>query len=565
MKTYQTLNIMKKYASYTLAIMLLLTSCENWLDINQDPNSPSTPDIQQLIPGIAYDIADDFSMAYGTLGYACAVYTHQLCTRQPEYDKYNVSGSAYGVSTYWQDLYSGPLQDLEIMIQLGEENGDLIYAGIGKILKAYTFSQIVDIWGDVPYTEANVSGNVTPVFDNDEAIYASLFDLLDEGIADLLNEEATNYKSPDSDDLFYGGEVELWVKAANTIKLKLYNQVRLTSMYNESEVNTLVADPTQLIGANEDFLVPFGTSSLPENRHPAFVSEYNGAQISNYISPWFFEIMNGENPDIFYGIEDPRIPFYFVNQLAPGGATENPPEYKNGDFVSLYFGSDGINRDHAGRATFTMMGIYPVGGKFDDQTGGGPLGGSDGTGAAPQRLLTYADRCFIEAELMLTGRISGDVREKFIEAVNASFDQVDMVVDMVSPSQVVPSVYEIPGVDSTYAFDEYLVEVLNEFDAADNDGKLEIVMTQKWISSWGSCIDQYTDYRRTGYPVMFDATSNGGTQSGGPDGSGSVPTSVSKSYPLSFPYDADEITLNPNSPNQKVDLGQEPVFWDVNQ
>jgi hypothetical protein len=188
---------MKKVTIFLLTSFLLLMGCENWLDINTDPKSPAKPDIQQLIPGIAYDLGDDLSWAFGRLGYVCAVNTHQLVTRQPEYDKYNLTGTSYGVSTYWQDLYYGPLQDIEVMISLGEENNDLIYAGIAKILKAYTYSQIVDLWGDVPYTEANKLGNVSPVFDDDEAIYADLFVLLDDAINDLQNDTATNYKAPD--------------------------------------------------------------------------------------------------------------------------------------------------------------------------------------------------------------------------------------------------------------------------------------------------------------------------------------------------------------------------------
>jgi len=108
----------------------------------------------------------------------------------------------------------------------------------------------------------------------------------------------------------------------------------------------------------------------------------------------------------------------------------------------------------------------------------------------------------------------------------------------------------------------YVTQVLNEYDGPTSDAekKMEIVMTQKWISQWGNSVDQYTDYRRTGYPVMFDANSNGGTQYEGPDGTAPVPTQETRDYPLSFPYDKDEVILNDNC-TQKV-VSQSPVFWD---
>jgi hypothetical protein len=45
----------------------------------------------------------------------------------------------------------------------------------------------------------------------------------------------------------------------------------------------------------------------------------------------------------------------------------------------------------------------------------------------------------------------------------------------------------------------YINSVMDLFNAAGNDRKLEIIMTQKWLSSVGSPVDQYTDYRRTGF------------------------------------------------------------------
>jgi uncharacterized protein YjlB len=547
---------MKKIKIFLLATILLLAGCEDFLDINKSPNDSTEPEINQLLPGIMYDIADDLSIGFGKIGYACAVYVHQMVTRQPEYDDYNINGYSYAVDMYWRDLYVGPAEDLKLLIRMGEEEiegepGNLIYAGVAKILKAYLFSIMVDLWADIPYSEANTPGITKPVFDNGEQIYAALFALVDEGIADIQNADAANILVPGDDDLIYGGDTEQWIRMANTLKLKMYNQVRLVSMYNQGAVDQLIAG--DLIGPGDDFMLPFGTSVAPENRHPAFVSEYGGAQISLYLSPWFFEIMMGLNPNINDGIVDPRIPYYWCNQLA-GGDPENPPEYKYGDFNTIYFGSVGPNRDHAGRASFTMVGIYPCGGTYDDGAQVGPLGSLDATGAAPQRFITYADRLYIEAELMQVGRVAGDARAKLEEAIYASFEQVDWVVDMVGPDQ------DVPALAGSGADTAYVTAVLDDYDNAGAQKQLEIIMTQKWLQAWGNTVDPYTDYRRTGYPVMFDANSNGGIQWPGPDGTAPVPTQETREYPLSFPYDKDEVILN-NNCTQKI-VSQFPVFWD---
>ncbi|MFC2136706.1 SusD/RagB family nutrient-binding outer membrane lipoprotein [Bacteroidota bacterium] len=551
---------MKNIKILLLGILISLAGCEDFLDINEDPNSPTSPAIDQLLPSIMYDIADDFSVAYNRLGYVTSVYTHQLTSRE-DIDEYGVTGSYYAISTFWQDLYQGPLMDLKVLIDLADETNNSVYEGMAKILKAYTYHMMVDLWGDIPYTEATTPGNIHPAFDDDEAIYADLFILLDSAVADLLNTSADNYNLPGGDDLIYGGDIDSWVKAANTLKLKMYNQVRLTSMYNQAAVTALLANPDTLLGPGDDFMVPFGTLNAPENRHPAFVSEYVGAQISNYISVWFFETLSGLRSDIFSGIIDPRIPYYWVNQLTGGEEPENPEEYREGDFNSIYFGSAGTNSDHAGRASFTMMGVYPCGGKYDDGNGAAPagtlvtLGQGDATGAAPQRLITYADRLYIEAEL--THANGGDARALLEQAMYESFNIVDVVVGLVGPYEG-PAAILGSGSDTTY-----VDAVLAAFDAGTNAKKLEIIMTQKWIQSFGNGCDNYTDYRRTGYPVMFDPNANGGQHPGGSMGTDPmVPTQASRGYPLSMPYDADEITLNTSSPDQKV-ITTSRVFWDI--
>ena len=540
-----------------ISTLFLLTSCKNWLDINVDPNNPTVLQMDKILPGVYFDIASDMSLAYDNLGYVSAVYVHQLTTRE-SIDQYGVVGSDYAITTFWSDLYSGPLQDLKTLISMAEdpEAPSYGYAGIGKVLQVYIYSQMVDLWGNIPYSEANVVNNFSPVFDPQKDIYSALLGTLDDAISDLQNTaESTN--TPGSDDLIYGGDLDMWVKAAKSLKLKLYDQIQSTDLYSQSEVNSLLAD--DLIGDGENFWVPFGTSAAPDNRNPAFVLEYSGSQISNYISPWFYEIMKGENANIFKGIEDPRIPYYFAEQLDADNPTpEANTEYQNGYFVSIYFGSVGQNRDHGGRRTFTMMGLYPCGGAYNDDPTldrSKPFGITAGTGAAPYRMITAADVLYIKAELALSGKYAdGDARALLEEAMNASFQLVD---DVVTADQA----KNVPALVGTDAVTTYISGVLDEYDAASAAKKLEIIMTQKWISRFGTSIDSYTDYRRTGYPVIFDPNTMKDVANGGPDGNGPVPVQSSKGYPVSLPYSADELSLNRNAPVQKT-ITQDKIFWD---
>ena len=191
---------------------------------------------------------------------------------------------------------------------------------------------------------------------------------------------------------------------------------------------------------------------------------------------------------------------------------------------------------------------------------------TSGTGAAPYRLLTYADRLYLEAELINTGVITGDAKAKLAAAMDESFKQVDYVIaTYVKPTQSVPALV------GTSAVATYTDKVLVEYDAGSTAKKLEIIMTQKWLSSVGSAVDQYTDIRRTGYPVVFDP-SNPAMAPGGrvqppingdpvnPGNQKSVPVQLSRTFALALPWFQTELESNPNAPEQK-NPSTYKVFW----
>ena len=561
-------------------VALVAMSCKKFLDINTDPNNPTTVEVSKLLPTTQRTLGDLLSMdeQNGGLSEVLAVYAHQMTTRE-EADKYGITGVDPNIQTAWSKLFSssanpgtafpvyGVMQNLEDIIAKSTAAGNLRYAGIAKILKAYAYSVAVDVWGDVPYSEANKlkEGILYPKFDDDAAIYESLFALINSGIADLNNNTAANPQVPGADDLIYSGNVARWIKAANTIKLKMYTQIRKVKNVS-ADVNALISGGNLISQTNESFLIPYGPNGATDDRNPGFYT-YFATQRSNHVSPWFYEIMKGYNPRIFTGNPDPRIKYYIYNQVNATQAPRegNQTEYRDGPFVSIYFGSVGPDRDRSQQNTISLFGIYPVGGKYDDGSATVATANS-GTGAAPYRLITFADRLYLEAELINTGVITGDAKAKLSAAMAESFRQVDYVITTyVKPSQ------NVPALVGSVAVTTYTNNVLAEYDAASTEKKLEIIMTQKWLSSVGSAVDQYTDIRRTGYPVVFDPSNatmapNGRVQppiNGDPVNPGnqkSVPVQLSRTFALSLPWFQTELESNPNAPEQK-NPSTYKVFW----
>jgi hypothetical protein len=550
-------------------LILLGTGCKKYLDVNENVNDPLVVPTSTLLTSAEQHLGVSLSFGGGTitntnttLSGFLAVYTHQMTTRE-EANGYAAKGADLDFA--WDEIFQQTLPDIDVIIKQATEEDNLIYAGIAKILRAYTFSQVVDVWADVPYSEYNnfKGGTRQPKFDKGSDIYPQLLEMLDEGIANLKDTTATNLSTPDDDDVIYGGSVSKWIKAANTIKLKLYTQIREVQDVS-AEVAALLASPSTLINAtNESFLLPFGPLGPTDDRNPGF-GDYYATQRSNHVSPWFYEILKGYNPNINTGIKDPRIPYYIYNQLTPTSAAQSNTEYRDGAFVSIYFGSTGVNRDGNQQNSISLFGIYPVGGRYDDGKGG-VADAESGTGAAPYRFITYADRLYLEAELITTGVITGDARAVFEKAMKASMEQIDYVINTyVKPSQ------SVPALSGTTKAGNYIKSILDLYDAGNDAKKLEYIMTQKWISSVGSSVDQYTDYRRTGYPVMFDPANT----TMAPDGKvqppvdgnpfvtpqEKVPVSLNILYPQSLPWSQQELDLNSNAPAQKTP-GSYKVFW----
>ena len=307
---------MNKTVKYILALFVVMAfeSCtEGWLDINKDPNVPTTPELSQLLSFSELNMANSLSQG-NFIGNNLSGYVHQLVSRETQ--NYGMGTQANNPYNSWNYMYRYALVDFDAIIQNAEPEGNLIYTGIAKTLKAYLFSIMVDLWGDVPYSEFNVPGVTAPKPDSSKDIYNNLIALLEEAKADLENAAAENLLKPGADDFFYAGDAAKWVKLNNTIQLKLLLQSRKAKSDIsdwKSKLDALIAD-SKFIASDEDFQFWYNAATNPaDERHPAYIDEYAGGQVTYYVSPFFYEIMRGstlnaiDNP--FAGINDPRIPY----------------------------------------------------------------------------------------------------------------------------------------------------------------------------------------------------------------------------------------------------------------
>lgn len=558
--------------------MYTVSSCDLFdLDINKNPNSPAQASLSLLLTNVELNSSTTFA---GGLNDA----TMGFMAQTTSVDDFNMTTSSWNGT--WNYLYSNPLKDLQSMIdvtakQRADGAANPHYEGIAKTLKAYYFSLMVDLWSDVPYTEAFGGDAATqilaPAFDSDQAIYTACLTLLDEAIAHFGETSPV----PVAGDLIYNGSAAQWRAAAKSIKLKLLLQVsREPSMAAnaKTQIDALMAAggfingiPTGA-GALPDFQFTFGALPSPDNRHPQYSAGYAGGDAAyTYFGHQFMYEMLKKS--------DPRRPFYFKRQtkilLDPSDATQKQTipcsqrtDCKYGyfplstfvtqglynkdpedlsttqkEFLAGFFGRDrsdpsGVPNDNPIRTT---VGVYPAGGLYDDVAE--PGGGNQGRGSGIFPMVTsWMNKLHqVEAMLFLNSPAPpgfADAKALFAAALTEQITKVSALgVALDNQSVAITAANR----------DAYVNARLAEYDlAATNDDKLKLVLKEAWFMNYGNGFETYNTFRRTGYPNDLQ-----------------IPLQRPRQFALRLPYALDEVNLNDNTPTAVYDSPADAVFWDV--
>ena len=250
----------------------VLWSCDSQLDINRDPDD-LTPDdlaLEVELPGSITGIAGVQGASWAIIG---GIWS-QMWSQSPGSSQYRVVdnytlGTTDGISTTgWQHAYDALLDVRNIKKKaLDAENWN--YYLIATVLETYTSHMLTDWYGDIPYTEANNPLIFQPNFDTGEDVYDRLITDLNNALGRDLN--ASQGSNPGVDDLIFGGDMNNWVKFANTLKLKIF--LRQT----EARPNVAEAGITSMLNSGVEFLdldaALTGFTDAPNISNPLYESD----------------------------------------------------------------------------------------------------------------------------------------------------------------------------------------------------------------------------------------------------------------------------------------------------
>ena len=340
---------------------------------------------------------------------------------------------------------------------------------IASIWWVYAFHRVTDYWGPIPYFSAGQPGSSVP-YDPQDKIYDDFFKRLTEAAAVLQSH--TSETPYGSYDIVYGGDVNKWIKFANTLRLRLALRIsKVDPDRAKTEAEAAYAGGVMETSPDDDALVQ---RSLKGN-------DGNGLSI---MSDWNEFRMSASMESVLKGYGDPRIGTYFL------------PAVKTGTYEGLRNGltatqlTEDIDKPDANSHVGPRWASPAAGGNADYL-------------ATPQNVMCAAEAYFLRAEGTLNGwNMGGTAKDLYEAGIKTSMHQWGYTDDAAINTYINSDA--MPVAPHDFLDSPPMSDIPVKF-AADETTQRVQVATQKWLALFPDGVEAWADYRRTHllslYPV----------------------------------------------------------------
>lgn len=284
----------KRFQLYKIipaAILLLIgfTGCKKYLDINNDPNRPTEPTINGILAAATQNTGLNVFRTANISNYYVQYFASPNASSPTDiYDRVDFS-------TTWRLLYDN-MADIYDLEQLAIKTGSTAHLGMAKVMMAINLSLAINMWGDIPFTDALSGKILSPSYDDAKDLHNRCLTLLDEGIVELRKNPTITVTN--NADFLHAGNRTNWIRTAFSMKARLLNQLSKTPAYNAAIVLAAV-DSSYTTAAQEAKVSVF----ILRNPWAQLAVNNAGLILDAWLSTNIIQSMNG----VRYGYIDPRI------------------------------------------------------------------------------------------------------------------------------------------------------------------------------------------------------------------------------------------------------------------
>ena len=462
--------IKRIYKIYVLAALGLASCTKDFEDINRDPNK-LTGVGQREMPFMfakaqsSSALNRSFYQTVQNLGADLYAQYFALTSTSFATDRYALVPDWQ--RRFWTVVYVDTAPQLKSILSNAEPNSG--EAALANILWVYAFHRLTDHFGPVPYFDAAEAKDVIP-YDPMDKIYDDFFVRLTKSVADL-KALPPGTKVFEGYELMYNGNTDYWAKFANSLRLRLALRIsKVNPAKAKAEAEAAIAAGVMTVNDENALLL----KALAGN-------DTNGL---SQVAAWNEFAMSSTIASYLKGYEDPRLSIYFQ----PSVLTNSFNSLRNG----LTATDLGNQRNRPG--SNSNVGTYWVTKKAD--------GTFDGNLINKFHIMCAAESYFLRSEGALNGwNMGGTAQELYEQGIKLSLQQWG-VTDATLINTYVSSV-KTPAAPGDFNNSPAVAQTPVKWSASTTEQR-EQIGVQKWLAIFPNGMEAWAEYRRTGYPKMYD-------------------------------------------------------------
>ncbi|MDH5381813.1 MAG: SusD/RagB family nutrient-binding outer membrane lipoprotein [Cyclobacteriaceae bacterium] len=283
-----------------ISLGVLLSNCEDYLDINSDPNYPQEATAEVIFPPMFYSMARGEMYDTRYIG----MYIQNIASHSANYrtDIHGYFTGSDAIGEKWRSTYYGIGTNIDLILRDAKENNKWWSAGAGMAIRAWAFQTATDVYGEIIFSEAFKPNTWVFNYDNQETVYSGVVEYCNQALDYLDKQDDSNTLA--IGDLVYHGDAEKWKKFVYGILARNANHISNKVTYDPDLVVTYV--DKALASNTDNFYIPFANLASNDSRN--FLGPRRNNFSARKQAAFSVNLLNGNT---FPGVIDPRLPLMF--------------------------------------------------------------------------------------------------------------------------------------------------------------------------------------------------------------------------------------------------------------